>query len=108
MRRRKFTIDLGPKADTLHKTLLMSMKYPEYTASYYKALPFISELRAKENNPEANDMEVSLSFLYGILVLRLKGEKVTEQTTEALAVITKFLSALYNDYKADKLDLEIA
>ena len=92
--------------NTLHKTLLMSMKYPEYTASYYKALPFISELRAKENN-----MEVSLSFLYGILVLRLKGEKVTEQTTEALAVITKFLarlSALYNDYKADKLDLEIA
>jgi hypothetical protein len=56
-------------------------------------------------------MEVALSFLYGILVLRLRGEKVTEQTTEALTVITKFLarlSALYNDYKADKLDLEIA
>ena len=97
--------------NTLHKTLLMSMKYPEYTAAYYKALPFISELRAKENKPEANDMDVALSFLYGILVLRLKGEKVTEQTSEALTVVTKFLarlSVLYNDYKADKLDLEIA
>lgn len=63
------------EADQVHKALLYSMRHPDYTSSYYKVLPLIAELRAKEQNADANDMEVCLNFLYGILLLRLQKKK---------------------------------
>ena len=36
----------------LHQQLLHSPKHPFYSAAYYKALPFIVELRAKSGNDE--------------------------------------------------------
>ena len=38
MRRRKFTIDLGPKADTLHKPLRKSLPLPDYHGDTLDAL----------------------------------------------------------------------
>ena len=38
MRRRKFTIDLGPKADTLHKTLRKVLPLPDYYGDNLDAL----------------------------------------------------------------------
>lgn len=63
------------EADQVHKALLYSMRHPDYTSSYYKVLPLIAELRAKEQNADANDMEVCLNFLYGILLLRLQKKR---------------------------------
>lgn len=93
----------------LHKQLLFSQQYPEYTAAFYKALPFVAELRAKQQAPEENDIEVALNFLYGILMLKLQHKEITEGTQKALDAISKYLSQLavkYKQYKEGTLKLD--
>lgn len=96
--------------NNLHRMLVISHKYAIYTADYYKVLPLIVELRAKESRPDDNDIAVCLSFLYGMLMLRLKKTVITEETSKAQQLISAFVAKLvsyYPDYKADKLDLDV-
>ena len=44
----------------LHLQLLASSKFPYYSAAYYKALPFIVELRAKGANKEEPELETCI------------------------------------------------
>jgi len=93
----------------LHKQLVFSQKYPEYTASFYQALPFIAELKTKQTQ-DLNDIEVALNFMYGILMLKLQHKDITEGTQKALEVITRFLiqlSSKYKQYKEDTLKLDL-
>ena len=55
----------------LHHRLLQSSKFPFYNAAYYKALPFIVELRNK-GDKDINEIETCLDALYGIMMLRLQ------------------------------------
>jgi flagellin-specific chaperone FliS len=94
----------------LHKQLLFSQEYQDYTASFYKALPFITELKTKQNTHDIHDIEVALNFLYGILMLKLQHKDITEGTQKALDVITKFLvqlSSKYKQYKEGTLKLDL-
>ena len=54
----------------LHLQLMASSKFPYYNAAYYKALPFIVELRAKGADKEKPELETCFDALYGILLLR--------------------------------------
>ena len=56
----------------LHLQLLASPKFPYYSAAYYKALPFIVELRSKGANKEEPELETCFEALYGILLLKLQ------------------------------------
>ena len=47
--------------------LLASTKYPFYNAAYFKALPFIVELRQKSGQAEESELETCFEALYGIL-----------------------------------------
>ena len=86
----------------LHLQLLASSKFPYYSAAYYKALPFIVELRAKGANKEEPELETCFEALYGILLLKLQKKEVGEETRKAQEAITTLLSMLSNYYMEDK------
>lgn len=86
----------------LHLQLLQSTKHPFYSAAYYKALPFIVELRAKSNRTDAPELENCLEALYGIMLLRLQGKTLSKETLEALAHITHLLALLADAWRKDK------
>jgi hypothetical protein len=93
----------------LHHALLSQPNYPEYNTAYHKAISTINELKTKQNNSIDNDIEVCLSFMYGVLLLKLQKKELSEGTLKAKDIISEFLIQLsikYNAYKADKLDLE--
>ena len=85
----------------LHQQLLRSPKHPFYSAAYYKALPFIVELRAR-GDKEADELETCLGCLYGVMMLRLQKKEVSEETVKAVAAISHLLSLLADAYKKDK------
>ncbi len=85
----------------LHKQLLFSQQHADYSAIFYKALPFIAELKAKQNGLE-NDIEVIFNFLYGVLLLRLQRKELSDETTKALITISKFVALLVLQYKLQK------
>ncbi len=93
----------------LHQQLLKSNKEPFYVAAYYKTLPFIVELRARAGEHQTGEIETCFSALYGVLMIRLKGQTVSEETMKAIKQITTFLGLLSDKYKEDRageLDLE--
>jgi hypothetical protein len=85
----------------LHVRLLSSTQYPYYQAAYYRALPFIVELRAK-NKKDESEVETCFEALYGVLLLRLEKKTITPQTEKAIAAISAFLSMLANFYDKDR------
>ena len=54
----------------LHNQLLQSSKFPFYTAAYYKALPYIVELRNKGDKKDVSELENCFDALYGVMLLR--------------------------------------
>lgn len=90
------------KLTDLHNRLLASPKYPFYNAAYFKALPFIVELRAKNGNREEPELETCFEALYGVLLLRLQKKTISEGTARAIEVISALLSMLANFYDQER------
>ena len=86
----------------LHLQLLRSSKFPYYCAAYYKALPYIVELRAKGANKEEPELETCFEALYGILLLKLQKKEISEETKKAQQAISGLLAMLSNYYIEDK------
>ena len=79
----------------LHLALLKDPRFPEYTAEFYKTLPFIVELRSKAGGNPVGEIETCFNALYGMLMLRLQSKEITPDTQNAVAQITKFLARYY-------------
>ena len=86
----------------LHLQLLRSPKYPYYSAAYYKALPFIVELRAKGADKDAPELETCFDAMYGVLMLKLQKKEISEETQKAIKVISDLLAILADYYIKDK------
>lgn len=86
----------------LHNALLASPKFPFYNAAYFKALPYIVELRSKNGQKEEPELETCFEALYGVMLLRLQKKEVSAETTKAIEAISGFLSLLANYYDKDK------
>ncbi len=92
----------------LHLELLQSPKQPFYSAAYYKALPFIVELRARSGHKDAPELETCFEALYGVMLLRLQHKEISTETQEALSHITHLIALLadaWNQEKAGELEL---
>lgn len=93
----------------LHLRLLHSTKFPYYSAAYYKALPFIVELRAKGADRELPELETCFEAMYGVYLLRLQKKEVSAETEKAVKAIEDLLALLSDYYNKDKegtLELE--
>ena len=85
----------------LHLRLLKSSKEMVYGAAYYKTLPYIVQLRAKAGGENLSELETCFTAVYGYLILRMKGEKVSAETLEGIKQISSFLAMLAEKYKED-------
>lgn len=87
----------------LHHRLLQSSKFPFYNAAYYKALPFIVELRNK-GDKNINEIETCLDALYGIMMLRLQKKAISPETEKAIKEITTLVGLLSDYYIKDNTE----
>lgn len=88
----------------LHQALLKDPRFPEYTAQFYKALPFIVELRAKAGEAAVGELETCFTALYGMLMLRLRSREVSPETENAMKQISTFIAMLARHYHAGDVE----
>lgn len=86
----------------LHLELLRHPQFPFYNAAYYKALPYIVELRNKSGKKDEPELETCFEALYGMMLLRLQKKEISTDTEKAVKEISNFLSLLANYYDKDK------
>ena len=92
----------------LHIRLMHSQKFPFYQAAYYKALPFIVEVRAK-GGQEKSELENCFDALYMMWLMKLQKREMNEETLKATSEISKFISMLslyFKEEEEGRLDLE--
>lgn len=82
----------------LHHTLLDLIKDAAYQSLWGKVQPVVNEFLERSSNKHMNPVEAMLTGLYGLLVLRLKGEEATPETMSALESFKKSLSSLGSHY----------
>jgi hypothetical protein len=88
----------------LHQTLLADPEFPEYTAEFYRTLPYIVELRSKAGDARVGEIETCFTALYGMLMMRLQKREIGKDTAEAMAQITRFIALLSKDFHLDEED----
>lgn len=86
----------------LHNELLKKPGEIAYSAAYYKALPFIVELRAKSPDKDMYELETCFSALYGFLLLRIQKREISGETQAAISQISSFLRVLAEKYKNEQ------
>ena len=87
--------------EQLNRRLVKDPKFATYAAEYYNTLPLIVELRAKQGDSPKDEIETCFDALYGLLMLRLQGKEISEETQRAAKQISRFLARLANYYKQD-------
>ena len=88
-----------------HLHLLNNKKDNAYIALFQKAAGHIAEFRTKSQaTEENNDVELCLTALYGILLLRLQKKEVSKDTLAAVSSFSEMLSILTAKYKAFEED----
>ncbi|WP_278996925.1 DUF4924 family protein [Prevotella disiens] len=107
----------------LHNELLVSSKFPFYSAEYYRVLPYIVELRGKtkqvadrmarkneENLKEIaanlghSEIETCFDVLYGVMMLRLQKKEISQETNVAVKEISTLIGMLADYYQKDKTE----
>ena len=76
-----------------HLELLDDPKQSDYAAAYYRALPFIVELRA-HGDKDKPELETCLEALYGVMLLRMQKKEVSDETNRAIKHISDMLRLL--------------
>lgn len=93
--------------DELHNQLVNSPKFPYYREMYYKVLPYIVELRAKNGTAagqpqETGELQTCFELLYGLMLLRLQGKPVAQDTEKAARDVATLLGQLSDYYFKNK------
>ncbi len=88
----------------LHQALLKDPRFADYTAEFYRTLPYIVELRSKAGENKVGEIETCFNALYGMLMLRLQGKEITPQTADAIKQISRFIALLAHNFKLDEAD----
>lgn len=86
----------------LHQALLADPKFADYSAEFYRTLPYIVELRSKSGEAKAGEIETCFNALYGMLLMRLQQKELTPQTLNAIKQISRFIALLAHDFKLDE------
>ena len=88
----------------LHQALLKDPQFQDYSAEFYRALPYIVELRSKAGETKSGEIETCFNALYGMLMLRMQGKEITPQTADAIKQISRFIALLAHNFKLDEAD----
>ncbi len=102
-------INVANDVNEFHMQLLKSGKDMQYLALYQIAKPILDEFRLKSNQVDQHDVEVALSSLYGLMMLKLQQKEITKGTLEASKHVSKLLAHLssqYRRYEENLLDLD--
>lgn len=88
-----------------HLHLLNNKKDNAYIALFQKSAGYIAEFKTKSQaTDDDNDIELCLTALYGILMLRLQKKEISKDTLAAISSFSEMIASLTAKYKAFEED----
>ena len=95
--------------NNLHNSLLTTVQDKTYQEQYIKTKTNITEFIQKTDKQINNEVQACLVGLYGFLVLKLKREKISEATQQAIQSFSAMMALLTDRYnKLQKGELKFS
>ena len=106
---KKRTRSILEELNNLHNSLLTTVQDKIYQEQYIKTKTNITEFIQKTDKQINNEVQACLVGLYGFLVLKLKGEKISEATQQAIQSFSAMMALLTDRYnKLQKGELKFS
>jgi len=86
----------------LHTTLTTLLRDDEYIAANERAKENLDAYRERTNGKALSDVEAYLTALYGLLMLRLRKQEISEETQEAMKTFSDVMALLALQYNKMK------
>lgn len=83
----------------LHRSLLMTFQDKEYQEVYKETAEDLAVLKGKSGSDELTEVEICLTGLYGLMLLRIQKANISEDTEAAMNRIGKLIAQLARSYK---------
>jgi hypothetical protein len=95
-----FLVGLVDDLNDFHFRLIDSPHHSDYLLLYEDAIINIGDFRKKMAVKERiSDLEVCLTVLYGLMLMKMKKRPVSEDTSEAIETIRKLVALLAEKYR---------
>ena len=95
----QITKNLLSELTDVHLRLLNNPRESEYIASYFKTLPHIVALRAKNEDKSIPELETVFTAMYGYMLLKMQNKTISNETSQAVQQMTTMLRLLSKKYK---------
>jgi len=82
-----------------HEQLIKNKDQAKYHELYAWAAVNIKKIKEKSIEKNQSEIEYALNMLYGVLMLRLKGKQISQETLSALATVSGMMAFLAKSYK---------
>lgn len=83
----------------LQHILINGIKDARFQALYREAGKVIEDLKKRSAIVAQNDVEIALNVLYGVLLLRIQQKPVSDETNEAVTVLSQYMAYLAASFK---------
>jgi len=83
----------------LHRSLLEALRDEDYTALWTEAEPGVTTLRARAGGKPAGPITTCFTAIYGVMLLRTRGQEVGAGTAEAETRMRRLLESLSGHYR---------
>jgi hypothetical protein len=83
----------------LHRSLLMTFQDKDYQKVYKETAEDLAILKGKSGSEELTEVEICLTGLYGLMLLRIQKANISEDTEAAMNRIGKLIALLARSYK---------
>jgi len=84
--------------DEMHRQILNQGIDMGYKETHKRAQAHIEALRKRSGHGKESDIQVALNGLYGLLILKLKKTRITEETSKAFETIRELVAELSSRY----------
>jgi hypothetical protein len=98
----KEVVDTLAELQQLHVNLLNSIKDKKYQDVFVAVTPSMEEFQRHMDRSDVGDVESLLTGLYGLLVLKLKGQEISDPTQKAMDLFSRVLGLLAAHHRVMK------
>lgn len=82
----------------IHLDLIQNKKDSDYIKLYEESRSAIEELRLRSGDPDKNDIEVCLTGIYGLLMLKIQKKTINPETEKAFESISRMLAVVSHQF----------
>jgi hypothetical protein len=94
---------LADRMHEMHLGILEQRIDNSYRETWQRASQNIEALRMRSGHSNENDIQVALNGLYGLLILKLKKVRVTDETMKAFDTIKELVAELSSRYMEESI-----